>query len=174
MSFLLMVFNIRSIFSPLKSAAEKILFCKIFPGSSAGRVGGCARASITSECQRDDMKVEKRTYADRRQYLIRAVKARRKRLRSMSVAYKGGKCQNCGYDRCMEAFEFHHTDSTQKGFGLPDGGFTRSWSRIKNELEKCHLLCANCHREIHAKLAASSSNAGMKNGLSQGNRTKSC
>ena len=68
----------------------------------------------------------------------------------MAVSYKGGCCQVCGYDRCIEALEFHHLDPSQKDFGISKKGYTRSWEKVKEEVEKCILLCANCHREAHA------------------------
>ena len=97
---------------------------------------------------------DSRKYADRRSYLIAAVKKRRKSVRLKAVAYKGGRCQLCGYDRCPEALEFHHPDETKKEFGVSSGGYTRSWEKVKLEIDKCVLLCANCHREVHAGIAA--------------------
>jgi 5-methylcytosine-specific restriction endonuclease McrA len=97
--------------------------------------------------------VEKRPYRVRRDYLIRAVQRRRKKIREMALAYKGGKCERCGYDRCSEALEFHHLSSDDKDFGISANGHSRSWERTKKELDKCILLCANCHREIHSKSA---------------------
>jgi hypothetical protein len=64
------------------------------------------------------MPKEKRTYADRREYLIKAVSKRRKKLRRMAVDYKGGQCIICGYKREIAALDFHHLDETQKDFGL--------------------------------------------------------
>ena len=95
---------------------------------------------------------DKRRYSDRREYLIEAVRKRRKKVRQMAIDYKGGQCQICGYDRCPEALEFHHLDEAEKDFGISDKGYTRSWSRMKQEVEKCLLLCANCHREVHSGL----------------------
>src|SRR2546423_131239 len=94
--------------------------------------------------------VEKRTYQERRQYLLKAVQRRREKVRLMAVSYKGGNCQVCGYDRCIEALEFHHLDPMQKDFGISHKGYTRSWEKVKEEADKCILLCANCHREFHA------------------------
>ncbi len=99
-------------------------------------------------------KRETRRYADRRQYLIKAVHKRRKKIRQMAIEYKGGCCKVCGYDRCIEALEFHHNNSNGKDFSISDKGYTRSWAKVKEELDKCMLLCANCHRETHAKSAA--------------------
>ncbi|RJQ51653.1 MAG: hypothetical protein C4526_09410 [Nitrospiraceae bacterium] len=67
----------------------------------------------------------------------------------MAVEYKGGSCESCGYNRCIEALEFHHY--TGKDFSISEKGYTRSWTKVREELDKCILLCANCHREIHAK-----------------------
>jgi 5-methylcytosine-specific restriction endonuclease McrA len=90
-----------------------------------------------------------RTYADRAEYLKKAVSARRKKLRDMALEYGGGKCIVCGYDRCRRAMVFHHLDPSKKDFGLSVKGLTRSWEKMRAELEKCVLLCANCHAEVH-------------------------
>jgi predicted HNH restriction endonuclease len=99
-------------------------------------------------------KQETRRYADRRQYLIKAVHKRRKKIRQMAVDYKGGCCEVCGYNRCMDALEFHHSNSSGKDFSISDKGYTRSWTKVQEDLDKCILLCANCHREIHAQTKA--------------------
>ena len=93
---------------------------------------------------------DKRTYADRREELIVAVSKRRKKIKVMAIEYKGGKCQSCGYNKYPGALELHHIDRTQKSFGIGDKGYTRSWEKVKAELDKCVLLCANCHREVGA------------------------
>lgn len=96
---------------------------------------------------------EKRTYADRAEYMREAVKRRRKKLREMAREYKGGKCAICGYNKCQRALSFHHRDPDQKDFGISARGLTRSWEKIKAEIDKCILLCANCHMEVHDGLA---------------------
>ena len=93
--------------------------------------------------------VDTRTYADRATYLKQAVTRRRQALREQALAYKGGQCQICGYQKSTRALGFHHLDPTQKDFGLSKKGHTRSWDKIKAELDKCVLLCANCHMEVH-------------------------
>jgi hypothetical protein len=98
-------------------------------------------------------KKDTRTYADRAEYLKKAVARRRRELRARAIKYGGGKCQICGYKKCGRALSFHHKDPTQKDFGLSARGFTRSWDKIQVELDKCVLLCANCHMEVHENLA---------------------
>jgi len=94
---------------------------------------------------------DKRTYADRAEYMRKAVRKRRNKLRTMAREYKGGKCFLCGYKKCKDALEFHHIDIKGKDFSISKDGTTRSWERIKNEIEKCILVCANCHRELHSQ-----------------------
>lgn len=93
-----------------------------------------------------------RTYRDRAAYNIQVVARRKRKLKTMALSLKGNGCQICGYDKYVGALEFHHVDEKNKEFDLSTRGLTRSWPRIKNEVEKCILVCANCHREIHAGL----------------------
>ena len=107
---------------------------------------------------------KKRTYKDWREVNIRHVTARRKKIRLMAIEHLGGKCSKCGYNKYPEVLEFHHRDPSQKDFNVSKKGLTRSWERVRREIEKCDLVCANCHRERHVeqKLAASERNFGMK------------
>lgn len=65
-----------------------------------------------------------------------------------AIAYKGGKCEKCGYCKCPGALDFHHLDPKEK-----DASWNkmRHWQlkKIKHELDKCQLLCKNCHAEVH-------------------------
>jgi len=70
--------------------------------------------------------------------------------KQQALELKGGKCQVCGYSKCAAALEFHHLDPTQKEFAWVKMRL-RSWDAILEELKKCILVCANCHREIHYK-----------------------
>ena len=70
----------------------------------------------------------------------------RKDIKRRLVEYKGGKCQICGYNRCVDALDFHHIK--EKTYNISGG--TKSFERLKKEVDKCILVCSNCHREIHA------------------------
>jgi 5-methylcytosine-specific restriction endonuclease McrA len=80
---------------------------------------------------------------------IEAVQRRREKIKQMAVEYKGGKCEKCGYNKYIGALEFHHING-EKDFGIGAKGYTRSWEKVKEELDKCELLCSNCHKEEHA------------------------
>ena len=64
------------------------------------------------------------------------------------VDYKGGKCEKCGYNKCLSSLHFHHIDESNKSFSI-SSNYCRSWKTIKAELDKTILVCANCHGEIH-------------------------
>lgn len=83
---------------------------------------------------------------------MEAVHKRRVDIKRLAVEYKGGKCEICSYSKSIKALEFHHTDPTQKDFAISGGGKTRSFDKMKVELDKCLMLCANCHREEHERL----------------------
>ena len=62
----------------------------------------------------------------------------------------GGACHACERSYPAAAFEFHHWDAKTKEFAVGSDGFNRRWPSILAELAKCVMLCANCHREVHA------------------------
>jgi 5-methylcytosine-specific restriction endonuclease McrA len=74
---------------------------------------------------------------------------RRRKIKLMAVEYKGGSCENCGYNKCIAALEFHHKNPSEKDFAISNKGYTRSWEKVKLELDKCIMLCSNCHHEEH-------------------------
>ena len=82
----------------------------------------------------------------KKQVLIR-VASWRQRTKVKAVAYMGGSCKNCGYNNCTRALTFHHLNPNEKDFSI--SGKSLAWERIKAELDKCVLLCANCHAETH-------------------------
>lgn len=112
-------------FKPVRASQK---FCSV----------GCSKVHLTPE--------------DKAKASSMAVSKRRRLLKKMAVEHLGGKCVCCGYSRCIEALEFHHKDPSQKDFSVSGSGATRSWELVKAEIEKCALLCANCHREVHAGL----------------------
>lgn len=75
----------------------------------------------------------------------------RNKKKLQAVTYKGGKCEICGYDKCIRALEFHHLDSNEKDFNISSSQGDKRWNNqdFKAELDKCILVCSNCHREIH-------------------------
>lgn len=79
------------------------------------------------------------------------IKNHRRQVKERIIYVMGDKCQCCGYDKCSQALEIHHLNSEEKDFTIGQN-LNRSWELICQELPKGILVCANCHREIHAGL----------------------
>lgn len=69
-------------------------------------------------------------------------------IREYLNSVKSSGCQLCGYNKCLSAIEFHHIGN-DKLFELSKCS-ARSFDTIKKEISKCVVVCANCHRELHA------------------------
>lgn len=63
----------------------------------------------------------------------------------------GGKCCICGYNKCLSALQFHHKNPEEKDFTISQNAHI-AFEKALQEVKKCILVCANCHREIHAGL----------------------
>ena len=64
------------------------------------------------------------------------------------IKYKGGKCERCGYNKSIKALQFHHRKPREKKFQISNR-LLNSLKVLKPEVDKCDLLCANCHVELH-------------------------
>ena len=67
------------------------------------------------------------------------------------IDLRGGKCERCGYDKNLAAFDFHHKNPLEKENNLDSrrlSNSTMGW--ILKEFDKCEVVCANCHREAHS------------------------
>ncbi len=74
----------------------------------------------------------------------------RQRTKLKLIKYSGGKCEICGYSKyCPPAYDFHHKNPQEKEFSI--SGKTFALDRLKKEVDKCMLLCKNCHAELHDK-----------------------
>jgi DNA invertase Pin-like site-specific DNA recombinase len=96
------------------------------------------------------IKQPKKTFNEVKKNKVKAVISWRKRKKQELVEYKGGCCEKCGYDKSIEALQFHHLNPNEKDFTI--SGKSYSIERLKKEVDKCILVCANCHIEIHEEL----------------------
>lgn len=79
------------------------------------------------------------------------VKNSRQRLKMRLLYVAGDRCTICGYDKCRTALEFHHLNPKEKDFTLSTNANIATEKALE-EIKKCILVCANCHREIHSDL----------------------
>jgi hypothetical protein len=73
---------------------------------------------------------------------------KRRALKRRAVDYKGGKCSICGYNKCFASLDFHHTNPEEKEAQFKTM-MSWTWNRVLVELDKCILVCRNCHSELH-------------------------
>lgn len=71
----------------------------------------------------------------------------KREIKLRAIEYLGGKCNRCGYMGVPAVYDFHHKDPNEKEFNW--GKYRTSWAKLQPELDKCVLLCSNCHREVH-------------------------
>ena len=123
----------------------------------------CKLAKLTSEFSRDksrkdglkcwckdcDYEVAKKRYRTNPGRYKKLIGNHADRLRMVKQAAKSNGCSICGYKRCASALEFHHKESAKKESTISQ---IDSFKKLKEELAKCIVVCANCHREIHEKL----------------------
>lgn len=80
-------------------------------------------------------------------------KIKHRLLKVQAIIYKGSVCTNCGLQyngKNAMVFDFHHIDPTEKESQALQSSRTKTLEAVKEELDKCTLLCANCHRTVHS------------------------
>lgn len=89
-------------------------------------------------------------YLSRKVYELARGRARVKKRKQEMVNYAGGSCIKCGYNASIFALQFHHREPKDRSFGLSGNSVrSKAWESITAEIDKCDLLCANCHAETH-------------------------
>jgi hypothetical protein len=98
----------------------------------------------------------RKDYLARKDYCLTRVIARRKFLKSearrqMLDYLKGKSCEFCG-ESDIRTLDFDHIDPSIKSFSVAHGiGMAMTWKAIFAEIQKCRLICANCHRKRTAE-----------------------
>lgn len=75
---------------------------------------------------------------------------KRRERKQVLVDMSGGGCERCGYDNCLSSLTFHHKDESTKKFSISNR-LLNDIDTLKGEVDKCILLCRNCHGEIHCE-----------------------
>jgi hypothetical protein len=132
---------------------EKFIVDKIFLIStlykfmSTKYCNSCQNTKSLSEFYRKN--TENRHSSRCKQCLYDYQKERWIKRKFEAINLLGGACVKCGYKKCIAALEFHHLDPKQKEYDWNDLRL-QPWKVVCKELEKCILVCSNCHREIHS------------------------
>ena len=92
-----------------------------------------------------------RSKEKRAEYVKKTYKKRYGESKQIMHELKINGCAICGYSECDAALDFHHANPQDKKFRISLSHIDYKANKIINELNKCILLCSNCHREIHDK-----------------------
>lgn len=111
----------------------------------------CAKCKIEKDRSEFYLRDGRVTYSYCKQCNKNNAYERSRNNKKMAVEYKGGKCIVCGYGKYMGALDFHHVEG-DKDFGISRGGM-KNFENIRKELDKCVLVCKNCHAEIEGGVA---------------------
>lgn len=117
------------------------------PATSFGQKTSTQLQSACKSCQRS---ISAEWYVNNKQRQID--NARRNNVAFHDTIQRWKKTLTCS--KCPESFErcldFHHLDGSNKEEAIAQMLYSSSWTRIVKELNKCIVLCSNCHRKVHA------------------------
>jgi hypothetical protein len=94
----------------------------------------------------------KTSYNKRQQFVISKVVLRNALVKQQFKEYKNTLyCTVCGESETI-CLDFHHLDPTQKEGTISSMIAAIGKKRLDEEIEKCVVVCSNCHRKIHANI----------------------
>lgn len=96
---------------------------------------------------------QKKHYADNKEKYKQRNIDRRLENGAYIESVKSSGCKICGYNKCKDALDFHHLDGEAKDRAVSRAKKDFCLETLKKEIAKCIVVCANCHREIHAGVA---------------------
>jgi hypothetical protein len=105
----------------------------------------CPRCTLTKA--RTEFYISTKSSSYCKQCILESNTERRIIVKQQCVDYLGGCCTECGYNKSLAALDFHHLNPLEKDMKYLN--HRMSFEKLKVELDKCVLLCANCHREKH-------------------------
>ena len=113
-----------------------------------------AKAKVYCAANKEAIKAQQKAYYEANKEEVAAKKKSKRYERNLMLFnYKGAGCSHCGLSEPdhLEIYDYHHIDPTTKLYGV-SRILTGPIERLMTEVDKCLLLCANCHRREHARL----------------------
>jgi len=111
-----------------------------------GRGGG-----YNSYCRVCDREYSREHYQKNKEYYRKKRLREQQKVRAKLREYKSEcACEICGEDH-PDVLDFHHKSAEEKDGHISRLASSRGWSRVLKEIEKCQVLCSNCHRKLHAE-----------------------
>lgn len=103
--------------------------------------------------RQQQLEAQRKHYRDNKEIYQARLRQKRKEAKERLSEYKKTlSCKECGEKR-EACLDFHHRDPSIKDVNISKAQTDRwTWTRLKKELDKCDVLCANCHRILHYNL----------------------
>ena len=132
---------------------KKCTICRKTKDKSEFNKRSSAKDGLQNNCRQCSNVVSQRHYdVNKSSYFKRRKKSRKDKRSFINEIKKSAKCKLCSEDETC-CLDFHHRDPKEKDFELGiAANLGRSKERILKEIAKCVVVCANCHRKIHAGL----------------------
>jgi len=111
---------------------------------------GLSRLPVKIKHESNRKLIDKKYYEQNKSEIYRRKRERYRNYKIELLKIFGEKCAICGYNKCIAALEFHHKDKN-KDTNIKKAIHELSKQKTLKEAEKCIILCANCHREVHHK-----------------------
>ena len=120
---------------------EKAAYQKVY--REANKEELAAKAKAYNEANKGELASQQKVYK----------KAKRAERNLMLFNYKGAECSHCGLSEPdhLEIYDYHHVDPSTKLYAVA-AILSGPIERLMNEVDKCILLCAHCHRKEHVRL----------------------
>jgi len=130
------------------SKCERELSIDNFP-MQARKVDGVKKQSRRTECKDCYNEYFRNYMKNNKNHQNRVRQGKRKRQQEVTDLKLAVGCQVCGYKGCYSSLHFHHKDPEIKEYSISWGVQRQlSGDNIQKELDKCIIVCSNCHGEI--------------------------
>lgn len=90
-----------------------------------------------------------RHYQENKEYYLDNAKKNKQKSRDLIAEARKGGCVKCGEDH-PAVLDFHHLNDNEKDFNVTQVN-RKGFRQVQKEIEKCIVLCSNCHRKLHYK-----------------------
>lgn len=124
--------------------------CKVLKENSEFGLNNSKKSKLQSRCKECRKKEIRIFYKNNKQKVIKRNKEKTSTIKRIIKEFKETRaCIKCGYDEpcCLE---FHHINPEDKKFNIAHACTKKvSLETLMKEIEKCIILCANCHRKLH-------------------------
>lgn len=115
-------------------------------------VNKARKDGLQGQCKECRKKWFKNHYSKKKEYYVKKSKEQRLEFSSKFQEFKSTlSCHFCGESESC-CLDFHHLDPKEKDINVSELVSHKNWDKLMTEVNKCVVLCANCHRKVHENI----------------------